>query len=104
MATLPKNPTVEQYQEYYDSLPPEQQAQFRKAGILRLINTVYTDGAEEMEEDDEPEDGATISGTFTDRREGGNDRVFRFRLIGDELVYEPVDREKLMAEQGGEDD
>ncbi|MGL5880982.1 MAG: hypothetical protein ACRC2V_24840, partial [Xenococcaceae cyanobacterium] len=64
MVTLPKNPTVEQYQEYYDSLPPEQQQQFRKVGLLRLINTVYTDGAEELEEDDEPEDGAIATGTF----------------------------------------
>lgn len=96
---LPKNPTVEQYQEYYDSLPPDQQQQFRKAGLLRLINTVYTDGAEDVTEDDEPEDGATVSGTFTDRREGGNDRVFRFRLVGSELSYEPADRDKLMQEQ-----
>lgn len=85
MPTLPKNPTVEQYQTYFDSLSPSEQQQFRKAGLLKLINTVYTDGAEDVMEDSEPESGAIASGVFKD-----DAQLFRFSLTNAGITYQPT--------------
>lgn len=99
---LPKNPTAEDYQRYYDTLAPEQQKQFRKAGLLNIINQFYKDKAEDLTEDAQPEQGSITSGTFIDRRPGGKDRVFRFKLTESggeyDLEYLPTDRRALMEE------
>lgn len=96
MKTLSKNATVEQYQDYYDSLEPDKQAQFRKAGILNIINQTYTDGADDLIEDATPESGSIVSGVFIDRRAGSPTRQFRFKITSSggefNLEYRPVNR------------
>jgi hypothetical protein len=103
MKTLPKNPTVDQYQEYFESLNPEQQKQFRKAGLINLINQTYTDKADDVREDDDPAPGSITSGVFVDRKIGSRAREFRFKITSSggnfNLEYRPVDREALRREQ-----
>ncbi len=102
MPTLPNNPTPEQYQTYFEQLEPAQQILFRKAGILQLINTIYTDRAEDLIEDGTPADGAFVSGIFIDKSSNGDNRRFIFQLEknGDNfnLIYQPEDREKLQQQ------
>lgn len=78
--TLPKNPTVDQYQEYFNSLSPNQQSQFRKAGLINLINQTYTDKADDVREDETPVSGSITSGVFVDRKAGSRTREFRFKI------------------------
>lgn len=93
---LPKNPTAEDYQKYHEGLSPEQQKQFRKAGLLNLINLIYTDKAEDVIEDETPIKGAIASGKFLDRR-GNQTLYFTFRLTksGSEFMldYKPVTKD-----------
>lgn len=103
MATLPKNPTVQQYQDYFETLNPSQQKQFKKAGLINLINQTYTDKAEDVREDDTPVSGSISSGVFVDRKVGSKSREFRYKITasggGYSLQYQPVDRAALQREQ-----
>lgn len=76
---LPKNPTVDDYKKYHDDLLPEQQKQFRKAGLLNMINLIYTDKADDVMEDETPAKGTITSGKFSDKR-GNQTLYFSFRL------------------------
>lgn len=93
MKQLPKNPTAEDYQKYYEQLSPEQQKQFRKAGLLNIINLIYTDRATDVVEDETPVNGVITSGRFTDKR-GSKSTTFRFRLYKSGgkfmLDYKPI--------------
>ena len=103
MTTLPKNPTVQQYQDYYETLNPDQQKQFKKAGLLNIINQTYTDIAEDVREDETPVAGSISSGVFVDRKIGSKAREFRYKITASggeyNLQYQPVDRAALMREQ-----
>jgi hypothetical protein len=103
MATLPKNPTVQQYNDYFETLNPDQKKQFKKAGLLNIINQTYTDKADDVREDDTPTSGSISSGVFIDRKIGSKAREFRFKITASggnyNLEYQPVDRAALMREQ-----
>ena len=103
MTTLPKNPTVQQYQDYYETLNPDQQKQFKKAGLLNVINQTYTDKAEDVKEDEIPVAGAISSGVFIDRKVGSLPREFRYKIVSSggeyNIQYQPVDRAALMRSQ-----
>lgn len=89
---LPENATPEQYQEFYDQLKPDKQAEFRKAGMLGLINTIYTDKAQDVIEDDEPKSGTVSSGFFVDRDSEFGRFTYELKSSGGEftLNYSPV--------------
>jgi hypothetical protein len=76
---LPKNPSPEDYQRYYESLPTDKQVEFRKTGLLALINTIYTEKATDVTEDETPKSGSITSGTFWDLK-GASKVGFSFTL------------------------
>lgn len=85
MATLPRNPSAEDYQKFYDSLPENQKAQFLKAGLKKTIESIYTSGIDDVMEDPQPKSGSISSGYFLD-----NGQRFRFEISSNGTIsYNP---------------
>jgi hypothetical protein len=89
---LPENASPEQYKEFYDQLEPDKQTEFRKAGLLTLINTIYTDKAQDVIEDDEPKPGTVSSGIFIDKDSEYGKFNYELKSSGDDFVlnYLPI--------------
>ena len=83
---LPENATPEQYQKFFNSLEPDKQARFRKAGLLALINGTYTDNAQDVIEDETVKPGTISSGVFIDKESEFGKFTYELSSRGSEFI------------------
>lgn len=93
---LPDNPTPEQFEK------------LKKPLVKSIIESIYTDGVDDLTVQMPGDDGALATGKFLDKRIGQANRVFTYKLSEDDgefiLDYQPLTGDFAEADEGYRDD